>query len=81
MNEPNLAALRQQWLDLKALHAQGALDAPAYEAARLALEQRIVACALAAEPAAPPAASSRYSSETGSSNHHSSRSRVCTPVS
>ena len=74
MNEPNLAALRQQWLDLQALHSQGALDAPGYETARQALERRIVAAVLAtqasstppapAEPSAPPALPSAAEPET-----------------
>ena len=58
MNDSNLNALRQQWLDQQALHERGALDAAAYAAAREALEARIVAAVVAAEPspAAPAAA-------------------------
>lgn len=49
--------LRQQWLQLRALHADGALSDAAYEEARAALERRLIDAVVAAPgPVAAPAA-------------------------
>ncbi len=52
----NLQNLRQQLLQLKSLHAQGVLDAAAYEQSRAPLERRLVDLVLASPgaAAAPP---------------------------
>ena len=55
MNDNNITALRRQLQQLQAQHETGALDAPAYAAAKAALERQLLDSVLA-EPAPTPTA-------------------------
>ncbi len=65
MND-DITRLREQIQQLKALHAEGSLDTPAYEQAKAPLERQLLDSVLAAPPAPSPAAAANTKSTSTS---------------